>query len=96
MTNNNSLNFLVRFSVLFAEARPGRGVLLDLFGESCLGVPDVELVGVGGRMHHKLLRFEIVGFCNKIRNDVRVFREQRLVIDLLPLEPLPKLLGRLT
>lgn len=95
MANNNSLYFLACISVLLAEARPGRGVLLDLAGEGCLGVPDVELIGVGSCMHHKLLRFEIVGFRNKIRNYVCVFRQQRLVIDLLPLEPLSKLLRRL-
>lgn len=96
VANNHSLHLLACISVLETESGAGRRVQLDLASERSLRIADVELVGMGGRVHHKLLRFEIVCFCDKIRNDVRVLRQQCLVIYLLPLEPLPKLLRCLT
>jgi len=38
-----------------------------------------------------LLRLVVVCFCDNIRDDVRVLRQQRFVVDLLPLELLAKL-----
>jgi hypothetical protein len=46
---------------------------------------------VGSSVHHELLRLVVVCFGDDIRDNVRVLRQQRLVVDLLPLELLAKL-----
>ncbi len=63
----------------------------NLLRELGLSIADIELSSVRSCVHHELLRFKVIGFGYQVSDDVRMFRQKGLVVDLLPFEPLPEL-----
>lgn len=90
MTHDDSLHFKTCIPVVCRQPRPSI-LCFYLFGKRRLCVTEVELVGVGGGVHHELLRLIVVCFGYDVRDNVRVLREQSFVVDLFPLELLSKL-----
>lgn len=91
VTDDHSLDFDWSVPVLKAEARTRTSFLSYSFCEVRMSVPDIELVSVSSRMHHKLLLLKVVSFGHKVSNYMRVFWKQSLVIYFLPFKPLAKL-----
>lgn len=90
MTHDDSLYLKTGIPIVCRQPRPSI-LRLYLLREGGLCVTEVEFVGVGSSVHHELLRLIVVCFGDDIRDNVRVLRQQRFVVDLLPLELLAKL-----
>lgn len=90
VTDNDALHFGAHCAVVTGETISAATTALgsDLPRKICLSVADVELAGVSGCMHHELLILVVVCLGHQVGHHMRMLRQQRLVVNLLPLEAL--------
>jgi hypothetical protein len=81
VANNDSLDFRRGLAIVLEQ--PG-SLLLELATDFAESVLLVELLGVGGRVHHELVILHIVGLSHDVGHHWVVLRQKSFIIDFLP------------